>query len=107
MTVTRLPLFMGALLFLVLTSCSLTRTQRVGLPESSRTVRSVVATIQEQVEAEKQHVGVNQAAVVTTLTVPETFPANFKQTRYSRHSPTLGKEWPRSTGLPVGRIGEA
>ena len=77
----RFSLFMGALLFLVLTSCSSTRTQRIGLPESSDAARSVVATIRVQVEGELlQHVGVNQAAVVTTLTGPETFPAHFKQT---------------------------
>ncbi len=81
MTIGRLSPFMGVLLFLVLTSCSPTRTQRIGLPESSRAPRSVVATVRDQVEGELlQHVGVNHTAVVTTLTGPETFPANFKQT---------------------------
>ncbi len=80
MTVGRLPLFMGALLFLVMTSCGVTRTQRIGLPESSRAARSVVATMRDQVEGEfQQHLGVNHAAVVTTLARPKTFPANFKQ----------------------------
>jgi len=73
-------LFMGVFLFLVMTSCGVTRTQRVGLPESSRAARSLVATIRNQVEAEVQYVGVYHAAVVTTLTAPETFPANFKPT---------------------------
>ncbi len=80
-TVGRFPLFMAALLFLVVTSCSPSRTQRIGLPESSRAARSLVATIRKQVEAEiLQYVGVNHAAVVTTLTGPQTFPANFKPT---------------------------
>ena len=71
---------MGALLFLVMTGCGVTRTQRIGLPESSRTARSVVATMRDQVEGEfQQHLGVNHAAVVTILAGPETFPANFKQ----------------------------
>jgi len=87
----RLPLFMGALLFLVLTSCGVTRTQRIGLPESSRAAGSVVARIREQVEGEiQQHVGVDQAAVVSTLTGPGTFPANFKQTVVFQ---TLGDPW--------------
>ena len=81
MAVGRFTLLIGTLLFMVLTSCNPARTQRIGLPESSRAARSVVATIRDQVEVEfQQHLGVNHAAVVTTLTGPETFPANFKQT---------------------------
>ena len=80
MTIGRLPLFMDALLFLVMTSCGGTRTQRIGLPESSRAARSVVTTIRDQVEGELlEHLGVNHAAAVTTLTGPEMFPGNFKQ----------------------------
>ena len=79
--VARVPFFMGTLLFLVLTSCSSTRTQRIGLPESSRAARSMVATMRDQVEEEiQQYLGVNQTAVVTTLTGPDAFAANFKQT---------------------------
>ena len=82
---------MGVLPFLVLTSCSVTRTQRVGLPESSRAAGSVVATIQEQVEEEiQQHVGVNHAAVVSTLTDPGRFLENFKQTLVLQ---TLSASW--------------
>jgi len=84
-------LFMGALPFLVLTSCSLTRTQHIGLPESSRAARSLVATIRDQVEGKLlQYVGVNHSAVVATLTGPETFPANFKQTPVLQ---TLADPW--------------
>ncbi len=87
----RLPLFTGALLFLVLTSCGVTRTQRIGLPESSHAARSVVATIRNQVEAEiLQYVGAHHTAVVTTLTGSETFPANFKQTLVLQ---TLADPW--------------
>ncbi len=86
----RFPLFMAALLFLVVTSCSPSRTQRIGLPESSRAARSLVATIRNQVEAEVQYVGVYHAAVVTTLTGPETFPANFKPTLVLQ---TLADPW--------------
>jgi len=90
-TVGRFSLFMGALLFLVLTSCGVPRTQCIGLPESSRAARSVVATIRDQMEGELlQYVGVNYTAVVTTLTGPETFPANFKQTEVLQ---TLADPW--------------
>jgi len=96
-TVDRFALFMGSLLFLVMTSCGVTPTQRIGLPESSRAARSVVATIRDQVEEEfQQHVGVNHAAVVTTLTGPETFPANFKQTVVLQ---TLGDPWQEMAAL--------
>ncbi len=89
-TVGRSSLFMGVFLFLVMTSCGVTRTQRIGLPESSRAARSLVATIRNQVEAEAQYMGVYQAAVVTTLTGPETFPANFKPTLVLQ---TLADPW--------------
>ena len=87
----RFSLFMGVLLFLVLTSCSPTRTPRIALPESSHAAGSVVTRMREQVEEEVlQHVGVNHTAVVTTLTGPETFPAKFKQTLVLQ---TLANPW--------------
>ena len=80
-TIGRLPIFMGALIFLALTSCSPTRTQRIGLPESSRAPRSAVAMMQDQVETElRQHVRVTHAAVVTTLASPWMFPENIEPT---------------------------
>jgi len=87
----RFSLFMGTLLFLVLTSCSPTRTPRIALPESSHAAGSVVTRMREQVEEEVlQHVGVNHTAVVTTLTGPETFPVKFKQTLVLQ---TLANPW--------------
>ena len=81
MTVGRFTLLIGTLLFMVLTSCNPARTPRIALPESSHTSRSLVTTMQAQVEAEfQQHLGTNQTAVVSTLTGPEAFPANFKPT---------------------------
>ena len=75
----RFSLFMGALLLLVLTSCSPTRTPRIALPESSHAAGSVVARMREQVESEfQQHLGANHTAVVSTLTGPDTSAANFK-----------------------------
>ena len=97
MTIGRLPLFMGALLFLVMTSCGVTRTQRIGLPESSRAARSVVAAIRDQVEAEfQQHLGVNHAAVVTTLArlSPRKIPSDKKRAREHRRWLPTGKYVP-------------